>query len=540
MTTPAFDLNSEPWIRTRLRTGEISELSLTEIITRAHNCVSLAGELPTQDFAVLRLLLAIIRRSHPDAANAEAWSELWERGAFNPEPIALYLDQHHDRFDLLHPETPFYQVAGLSTAKGAMTDLARLVADVPAGHQFFTTRAGRALTSMDLAEAARWIVHCQAFDPSGIKSGALGDDRVKGGKGYPIGVAWCGWLGGIVVEGASLFHTLMLNLPLGSRLDSATPDLPVWERPPQIAAAEGRLAPSGPVDLLTWQSRRIRLGHDGQRATDVLIANGDPLHPRNMFHHEYMTGWRRSEAQEKAQGSSDPIFMPRQHQPGRALWRGLDALIAEAGNAHSPMTSKPGRWLEWLAELRQKHHLPRDLPVRIRAVGMHYGSQSAVTDDIADDALALSVAVLSSRGAKALALDAVRDADAAVRAVASLAGELAEAAGADPTAFRSRAFDQGYAALDYRYRRWVSTLSSETERDQVRAAWQNEVRQTLVRLGRDLVGNAGQAAWIGREVNRGNDHTLYLDAAMAENSFHHRLRQALPLAYPRPREGASA
>ena len=359
MSDHGFDLTSRPWIRVRLSTGDITELSLTDLFRCAHECTALAGELPTQDFALLRLLLAILRRSHPHATDSAAWSELWERGTFDPAPVSAYLSRHHDRFDLLDPQTPFYQVAGLTTAKGTMAGIARLVADVPAGHQFFTTRAGSALTTMGFAEAARWIVHCQVFDASGIKSGALGDDRVKGGKGYPIGVAWCGWLGAAVVEGSNLFETLLLNLPLGSTLASQTEDLPVWERTPQTAATEGRSAPYGPVDLLTWQSRRIRLDHDGERATGVLVANGDALHPRNMFHHEYMTSWRLSEAQMKVQGSSDPIFMPRQHQPERALWRGLAGFFAETRDADSPTTSKPGRWLEWLAELRREGHLRR-------------------------------------------------------------------------------------------------------------------------------------------------------------------------------------
>lgn len=74
-----------------------------------------------------------------------------------------------------------------------MTALSRLVPDVPAGHPFFTTRSGADLKSMTFAEAARWVVHCQAYDPSGIKSGAVGDAQVKGGRGYPIGTGWCGW-----------------------------------------------------------------------------------------------------------------------------------------------------------------------------------------------------------------------------------------------------------------------------------------------------------------------------------------------------------
>ncbi|MGV7400563.1 type I-E CRISPR-associated protein Cse1/CasA, partial [Mycobacterium kansasii] len=87
--------------------------------------------------------------------------------------------------DLFDPVAPFFQVAGLRTAKDDVFSLDRIVADVPNGEPLFTTRSGADLARMAPAEAARWLVHAHAFDPSGIKSGALGDDTVKGGKGYP-------------------------------------------------------------------------------------------------------------------------------------------------------------------------------------------------------------------------------------------------------------------------------------------------------------------------------------------------------------------
>lgn len=527
----SFDLTTEPWIRVRMLSGELTELSLVEVFDRAHEIRALAGELPTQDVAVLRLLLAILRRTHSDVVGVDGWSGLWQRDRFEPGPISAYLDGYRHRFDLLHPETPFYQVAGLRTAKGELTELARLVADVPSGHQYFTTRAGRALTEMSFAEASRWVVHCQAYDVSGIKSGAVGDDRVKGGKGYPIGIAWCGWLGAVVVSGTTLFRTLLLNLPMDPL---AKGDLPVWERTAQTAAAEGREWPAGPLDLLTWQSRRIRIGHDGERATAVLIANGDPLHPRNRFDEESMTSWRYSEPQTKALGTDIPVFMPRAHSTDRSIWRGLGGLLAEGQGGEDERLLKPGRWQTWLSELRRARALPRTTILRLHAVGMHYGSQSSVIDDITDDTINLPIDVLAVLQLKTLAINAVRDADAAAQAVGTLNVELAEAAGLSGDRVRdvaASAREETYAALEQPYRDWLTRLRDDTDGEEARSEWQRTARGIATSIGRGLVHRAGQAAWIGREVPRGADRRIYLDAAMAEIGLRRRLRKVLPDAY---------
>jgi CRISPR system Cascade subunit CasA len=533
MTTVSFALTTEPWVRVRRHDNAVVELSLVDVFGQAHQIVGLAGEVPTQDVALLRLLLAIIRRSFPQMRSHDDWAHAWKTGRFDMAPIESYLERHRDRFDLLHPETPFLQVAGLRTAKGEMTELARLVADVPAGHQYFTTRSGAALKSMTFAEAARWIVHCQAYDPSGIKSGAVGDDRVKGGKGYPIGIAWCGWLGAVVVEGANLFETLMLNLPLGRSLPDPETDVPVWERPPLGPGIDDRPgAPYGPVDLLTWPSRRIRLGHDGERATGVLIANGDPLHPRNMFRHEFMTGWRLSETQMKALKTSDPVFMPRAHVPDRAVWRGLESLLTPTDDTKRTMA---GRWMEWLAELQEHDILSVSFPLRIHTTGMQYGSQSAVIDDITDDVLPLHLAVLTDPRLVDTAIAGVQDVSAAVQVLGQLASELVQAAGGDrdlAAAHRDEAREQGYAALDAPYRRWVSQLVADSDRDIQKGRWQIQVRRDVSELGRELLNSASPASWSG--LPSGPDRQRPINAATAANWFYINLRKALPLAYDVP------
>ena len=55
-----FNLLDEPWIRVLLPDYQVKEVSLTEALLKAHTYVDLAGELPTQDVAVLRLLLAVL------------------------------------------------------------------------------------------------------------------------------------------------------------------------------------------------------------------------------------------------------------------------------------------------------------------------------------------------------------------------------------------------------------------------------------------------------------------------------------------------
>jgi CRISPR system Cascade subunit CasA len=533
MSSPSFDLISRPWARVRRPDNTVAELSLVDVFGSAEQIVGLAGEVPTQDVAILRLLLAIIRRSFPRMHSHQDWAEAWEAGRFDAAPIERYLGEHRERFDLLHPETPFFQVGGLTTAKGEMTELARLIADVPAGHQYFTTRAGAALETMTFAEAARWVVHCQAYDPSGIKSGAVGDDRVKGSKGYPIGIAWCGWLGAVVVEGANLFETLLLNLPLGKKLPDPSVDLPVWERPPLGPGVEDRPgAPYGPVDLLTWPSRRIRLGHDGERATGVLIANGDPLHPRNMFRHEFMTGWRLSETQMKARKTSDPVFMPRAHLPDRAVWRGLESLLTPTDDTNR---TKAGRWMEWLAELQRHEILPESFPLRIRTTGMQYGSQSAVIDDITDDVLPLHLAVLTDTRLAGLAIKGVQDVGVAVQALGQLASELVQASGGDrdlAAAARDEAREQGYAALDAPYRRWVARLVTESDGEAERSRWQIQIRRTVSELGRELLDSASPASWSG--LPSGPERARPLNAATAANWFYINLHKALPLAYDVP------
>ena len=82
-----FNLLTEPWVRVRRPDNTVQEVSLTDALLHAQDYVDLAGEMPTQDAAVLRLLLAVLFTvfSRVDAkGNPNRWHRAmmhWSAGA---------------------------------------------------------------------------------------------------------------------------------------------------------------------------------------------------------------------------------------------------------------------------------------------------------------------------------------------------------------------------------------------------------------------------------------------------------------------------
>ncbi len=533
----SFDLTEQPWIPVRWLDGTRDEVSLRELFARAGEIRRITGDLATQEFALLRLLLALLHDAVDGPADAEAWAELWEdEDAF--APVAGYLDAHRGRFDLLHVRAPFFQVPGLRTGKDEVFSLSRIVADVPTGKPYLSARMPT-VERLEFAEAARWLVHAHAYDTSGIKTGVEGDPRAKGGKVYPVpplGVAWTGNLGGVFAEGATLRETLLLNLIAADTagLRFSADDAPAWRRPVgEPGPGGGNRTPAGPRDLYTWQTRRVRLHHDADGVHGVVLSYGDPLAPHNRHGVEPMTAWRRSQAQEKKL-KQVPVYLPRQHDPSRAAWRGLAALIADrpGGAQHAqaaPILVPPV--LEWVARLTSDGFLPRHFQIRARTIGAVYGTQQSVIDEVVDDRVAMKVVLLhrQHRRHAEQAKTAVSDSDDLVRALGDLAHHLARACGASPDAMdsaKSAARDLGYAALDGPYRTWLSRLGETDDPVKQRDRWRETAVGIVGRLGERLLIQAGDPAWEGRVIELGK-REVWANSSLADRWFRRALRDAL-------------
>ncbi|MFF4147382.1 type I-E CRISPR-associated protein Cse1/CasA [Streptomyces sp. NPDC001698] len=525
----SFDLTARPWIPVLRVDGGQGELSLREVFEQANGLRRIVGDLPTQEFALVRLLLAIAHDTLDGPQDTDAWAELWaDENCF--APVGAYLEAHRGRFDLLDPQVPFFQTAVLRTAQDEVFSLNRIVADVPNGEPFFTARMPT-VERLTFAEAARWVVHAHAYDTSGIKTGVEGDERVKGGKVYPLGVGWAGSLGGVFVEGRTLRETLLLNLVAAdtSNLEIDEADAPAWRREPSGPGGAER-APTGVRDLYTWQTRRLRLHFDATGVHGVVLGYGDPLTPRDRQHREPMTAWRRSKPQEKKLRKS-PVYLPREHDPERSAWRGLGALVAT--EAEKAQGSEPADYLrpgilEWVARLVTEGELERGFLVRARIVGARYGTQQSVIDEIVDDHVAMAVVLLHQQDRRYAeqAVAAVGDADLAVNALGDLATNLARAAGTETEGPRSSARDLAYGLLEAPYRTWLAHLAKADDPYAQRTAWQQQVYGIVGKLGDRLMAAAGDAAWQGRIVQLKHG-TEWLNSALAGKWFRAALHKGL-------------
>lgn len=63
MEEKEFNLLDEKWIRVINKDCSVQEVSITDALTQAHMFSDIAGEMPMQDVAVLRVLLAILHLS---------------------------------------------------------------------------------------------------------------------------------------------------------------------------------------------------------------------------------------------------------------------------------------------------------------------------------------------------------------------------------------------------------------------------------------------------------------------------------------------
>ena len=555
--TSTFNLLDEPWIMCMDGANQQVALSIRDIFSGRGDARKVVGDSPTQDYSVLRVLLAIFWRAHAlDIAEEYGsnwddfdWPEWFDElhaqlvGEQRDDVVLNYLEAYEDRFDLLSPTAPFMQVADLHTKSGATRPVSFIVPE--AADNFFTMRTAEGRQSLALDEAARWLIHAQAYDFSGIKSGAEGDSRVKGGKGYPIGTGWTGRTGGTVVLGSGgLLETLILNTPPSAVLDSeeggaVSADIPVWEREPDTAAQRPGsnddigAVPHGAVDLATWQARRIRLFFEDERAVQVLVSNGDriPDAGKNVMG-DPMTPYRYSPNQSK---KGQTAYYPRPYDPTRTMWRALDALIAledDPGfdNNKNKAPKRP-RNLSNLADLEADGYLDKNA-LDLALVSMEYGPQESSVASTFIATIGLPLVVLRADDTGRRVRNAVRtSAEKTSKAAISLgwfAGQLLVAAGGDYE-FGTSTADRFYARLEPLFLSWMSGLSSDTA-ETAQVEWQKQVREQVLRDARELLRGAGTKAIVGREIDAGDSGKgRIISAGSLFRQLHRRLDKDLPL-----------
>jgi len=496
-----FDLTRESWIPCLMMTGETIDLGPEEVFERAHEIVEVSGETPPITAALHRLLITIARRSMGGPEEPEEKVELLKGGRFGKEPKA-YLKKTRDRFDLLHPTNPFYQIGGLTTGKmkgetyvqHEPHPINHIMIGRPSGHNpalfDHTTDADR--IRIPLAEAARHLVAYQSYHSGfGLTSSYKTplDDVLRNNKSYtdsPLTRGYC-----IFLRGRNLFETIILNLPAGKIVEG---DVPSWELDQKeliemaVRAASGGLINMGEMDLFTWPTRFVRIVSDGEMAAEVFVTNGVHL---NKAVEDPMKAYR-----------STPLGMrPCSPSMDRAMWRDLGPLLVESDvddpkpKYRNPVIIGHFRTLGRLIE-----ELPRDIRISISAIGiiMESGKASSIIE-WREEKMPFPVEVLRDEGTMKVVLDAIRLADDASQKLRSIImtvakrrlGKTASAEAMWKAGGSSRVF---WTMLDSRFATFATLISKiETDEDEKEAKeyWWLMVAEAIEKAYGSFVNSIG-------------------------------------------------
>ena len=538
-----FDLLTEPWIRVRLKDNTVQEVSLTEALVSAQDYVDLAGEMPTQDAAVLRLLLAVLftvfsrvnveGEPEPLEKRGQAlrrWSKLWQLGHFPAEPIRDYLEQWKDRFWLFHPTHPFWQVPTL--CNGIAFGGKKLNGErAESGNKtpLFQNVSKTECEVLSYAQAARWLIYQNGYDERG--------GRPKAGNKPRHGVGWLGQIGFVAVKGKNLYETLLRNMAFPTEQDALREEQqPCWEREQVRAEQSVKIVmPKNQAELLTLQSRRILLKRS-ETVPGVVgyeVLGGDYWDSENAFG-EQMTLWSRT-----SKKNEKMTYKPQQHEAGKQLWREIPSMLDPEGR-------KPGV-LTWNQQLQSLRILSRKEQIVLNMVGIRYDNQEASVKDVYTDQLAMQLAVLDelSRPWTVRINREVERCEKAAESIGVLCKELKLAGGLDYNQVKGfketqkvteDARAQFYFAVDQPFRQWLQEIDPEQDDpDEAVLRWQAQARSIAEELGAKMVREAGNAALKGHRIAVGDkktERTILYTSPKAYNRFRASLREIYPKTEP--------
>lgn len=347
---PTFDLIDEPWIPCVMVGGSERTFGLREVLREAPSIREIVDPSPLATVALHRLLLAILHRNFGPDSSA-AWAAIWAAGHWDDGALDAYFARWRNRFDLFDEQYPFYQTPGLSFEQYGVP-VSKLLHERASGNNatLFDHTSGQRPIVLTAAAAARAVVAYQAFALGGLVTPDRGPDpRLnKSADGSPLVKGAV-----LLLRGDNLFETLMLNFhqyaPAHAVPFQATPcDCPAWERA-DPTLPQDRI-PDGYLDLLTWQSRRLRLKAEeeaGRIVVRIAIVMKGFQFPDgfSVERKETMIAYRRLP-------KGTVPWMPIGLSEDRSLWRDSISLLQSV----EERSARP-RMLDWIATLMAEGHL---------------------------------------------------------------------------------------------------------------------------------------------------------------------------------------
>lgn len=565
-----YNLVDEPWISVLTLKGVNKEVSLKEFFAGAQTYRSLAGETETQNFAVLRLLLAITQTvfSRYDANGKpfetlkdkldekmqqvreiseseyekhedflyDTWNEIWHRGTF-PEIIGEYLDCWHDRFFLFSSEYPFYQViretlmsyplkkAGQMPTQVLAKQINRTISESENKIALFSPRseADNNKDIMTESELVRWLITFQGYFGTADKRAYKIAEEMTKSKG------WIYDIGGIYLTGENLFETLMLNTILDH------PEIqykfkiqkPCWEYTGEQLLAhylkEGA-RPDNLAELYTNWSRAVSIDPDVDMEKPFsleIVKLPEISHVNNFL--EPMTLWQFNK-----KGANRNKYTPRKHKQHEALWRSFGAMRGKT-DARGGENRQVGI-IEWYMKLDKG----RNMAIRsvtmlddgnaksrmpIGQVSDQINMNHEVGTDLNENGWTDRISELVDLTQEIVDVNYKKFVDTVgfIRFSDSKNGR------ATINSQTQKHLNRAYFAMDAPFKEWLANIKPDDNKEGTVKSWKLKLRGIIEEQAKGIMENASDTDYIGRENKEGK----FVNIPIAYDAFKFYLDQKL-------------
>lgn len=434
-----FNLLDEAWISVVTDyKGSTKLVGMKEFFKDAHKYIALAGDTKTQDFAVMRFLLAVLHTvfSRYDAdgkpyemielnkrmqqveevyeedesdykdALMDTWKDLWNKGKF-PEIVDEYLEAWRDRFYLFDDKYPFYQVTkdlfndcelysnqGAAKEAGSISfkTINRKISETGKKIAIFSMVSGNDSESkgeLSNDQLTRWLINYMAYsatpDKTKIKRYLDFNDIEK----YDGHKGWQNSIGAIHYKTDSLFMTLLLNLILVHPVDKFKFKMqtPAWELTPEenIRFYLDNNSINNLARLYTDYSRAVYISNErNQFGRFFNIAQLPILDKKNNLL-ECMTIWKKV----KNKDDNEESWYPMENKPYESLWRNFGLIYLN--NSYESEQFRSPSIVDWFRQISKD--ISDERYIKLSSVGISSATASNLMKNDIDDEIYVNLEI---------------------------------------------------------------------------------------------------------------------------------------------------
>ncbi|MDD6919502.1 MAG: type I-E CRISPR-associated protein Cse1/CasA [Peptoniphilaceae bacterium] len=530
-----FNLIDDKWIEVLVnKKGDKKFVGLRDIFENANTYLDISGDMNIQDFAIMRLILAIMHTvfSRFDASGdvyeeieindkmqqveavddedyeyyeehlLDTWKDLWNNKNF-PEIVLDYLDLWHDRFYLYDDKYPFFQVTeeyiSVDRIKGKKVGdisgktINRTITESNNKIALFSPREEKNKNILKNDEIARWLITFQAYT-------GLSDKTVYGKEKYKTrnSKGWLYDLGAVYFKGDNLFETLMLNFVIVNTKNkhySYNIQNPSWEfRDSELIDSYLNYMPIDNIaQLYTVYSRAIYIDpkfDDSEEFTMNLIKLPEVSHEDNFL--EPMTVYRYNTS-----GDYKEKYTPRKHPSNQSMWRSFGQITMEYENLENSKNNnrqkRPGI-IDWLAVIHKEIDYDR-ITVNALSLEDDGNATSWVPTNEIYDSMPLAIDLLTEDIEDGWTQRIFKLIEETKKIINQVYGNylryISKIRGLEKSDFVDKEIEKIYFLIDKPFRDLIESIEADDDSDIIEDEWRKTLKNIVYNQGSKLFEEAG-------------------------------------------------